>query len=212
MPQYFVVWRWATIRMKVLPGFCRTNGDGAYGCRSPPWRRRRDMSPYPSPIWGKSADLEHHWHYGGILNVVSLFGSIVFGDTARRSYVAIIQCLSLSKLELLRHNLSSTVSPRRCLLRVDQVPPSICHLLYLGIKSEWCVDDGNSVGDVFLRRCPLSIKTWRCTQLWTISFSLLVVLLLVAIFGLAEMWSSCYAHFFIASYSVFVLAIMSSSH
>jgi hypothetical protein len=115
MPQYFVVWRWATIRMKVLPGFCRTNGDGAYGCRSPPWRRRRDMSPYPSPIWGKSADLEHHWHYGGILNVVSLFGSIVFGDMAGRSYVAIIRCLPLSKLELLRHNLSSTVSLRRCL-------------------------------------------------------------------------------------------------
>jgi hypothetical protein len=36
--------RCSIIRMKVLLGFCRAGGNGARGCRAPPWRRRQGVS------------------------------------------------------------------------------------------------------------------------------------------------------------------------
>jgi hypothetical protein len=79
LPQFRECGRGATTRMKVLSGW--TGGDGARGCRSPPWRRRRGVlvSPSLARSWllssGESLDSELDQHDGGVLDVVTLLGA-----------------------------------------------------------------------------------------------------------------------------------------
>jgi hypothetical protein len=57
-PMLWVFRIWSMTRTKVMPGLGWAGGDGARGCRSPPWRRRRGVStsPYPVGVWLSSGE------------------------------------------------------------------------------------------------------------------------------------------------------------
>jgi hypothetical protein len=141
-------------------GDVSTGGDGARGCHSPPWRRRRGVSVSPSLArsWllssGESLDSELDRHDGGVLHVVILLGASCMktwlGGSRLLSSGA--RCCPRLVCRGAMHAMageSKTMSSRNW--------PSYATFLF-----GWCVDKGSSFGVIVLWSCSAPVETRLC--------------------------------------------------